>query len=85
MEVRNKNFFSEICFYVVYFITARPEENNSFCTLPEDIQKLKDGIQSKQQQINQHFQRIIDQIFEISQVRYQNVLSLCYGTSLFKC
>ena len=59
---------------MLFIITARPEENIPFCTLPENIQKLKDGIQSKQQEINQHFQQIINQISEISQVN----IKTCY-------
>lgn len=42
--------------------------NDSFCTLPGEIQNLRDGIQLKQQEIDKRYQRIIDQILEISQV-----------------
>ena len=44
------------------------KENDSFCTLPGEIQNLRDGIQSKQQEIDKLSQQIIDQILEISQV-----------------
>lgn len=44
------------------------EESDSFCTLPGEIQNLRDGIQTKQQEIDKLSQRIIDQILEISQV-----------------
>ncbi|KAF8817524.1 hypothetical protein BYT27DRAFT_7199055 [Phlegmacium glaucopus] len=45
------------------------EENDLYCTLPEKVRNLKDGIQSKQQEINQRSQRILDQMLEISQIR----------------
>lgn len=44
------------------------EGNNSYCTLPNEVRNFKDGIQSKQQEINEQSQRILDQILEISQV-----------------
>jgi hypothetical protein len=50
------------------------EENDSFCSLPDEIQILRDGIQSKQQEIDKHYQQIIDQILEISQVNRKPVL-----------
>ena len=47
------------------------DENDSFCTLPGEIQNLRDGIQSKQEEIDKLSQRIIDQILEISQVNWK--------------
>ena len=61
----------------LFFPTAQlrgSEENDSFCTLPGEIRNLRDGIQSKQQEIDKQSQRIVDQIFEISQVNRKPVL-----------
>ena len=43
-------------------------ETDSFGILPDEIQTLKDGIQSKQREIDEQSQRIINQILEISLV-----------------
>ena len=54
----------------MFFITAELGSNDSDWTLlPEEIQHLKDGIQSKQQEMDQRSQRVIDRILEISQVK----------------
>ena len=64
-------------FFFICLSTAQlrgSEENDSFCTLPGEIRNLRDGIQSKQQEIDKQSQRIVDQIFEISQVNRKPIL-----------